>query len=115
MKSHARRRRITRSLVDQRGSVFVTGFVLVFVMTMLGAALFDVARLEARLRLDSQTRVQGLEIAEYAPNHIKKSVVGVGHADKMQVQAMVRRLLKVASTRMVWRGCEHRCPVGKAA
>src|SRR5207247_1903745 len=64
LKSHARRRRITRSLVDERGSVFVTGFVLVFVMTMLGAALFDVGRLEARLRLDSQTRVQGLEIAE---------------------------------------------------
>ncbi len=35
----------------------------------------------------------GLEIAEYAPNHIKKSVVGAGHADKVQVQAMVKRLL----------------------
>jgi crossover junction endodeoxyribonuclease RuvC len=35
----------------------------------------------------------GLEIAEYAPNHIKKSVVGVGHAQKDQVQAMVKRLL----------------------
>ena len=35
----------------------------------------------------------GLDIAEYAPNHIKKSVVGAGHADKVQVQAMVRRLL----------------------
>lgn len=35
----------------------------------------------------------GLEIAEYATNHIKKSVVGVGHAQKEQVQAMVRRLL----------------------
>lgn len=35
----------------------------------------------------------GLEIAEYSPNHIKKSVVGVGHAAKEQVQAMVRRLL----------------------
>lgn len=38
----------------------------------------------------------GLVIAEYAPNHIKKSVVGVGHADKTQVQAMVRRLLPTA-------------------
>ena len=38
----------------------------------------------------------GLSIAEYAPNHIKKSVVGVGHADKTQVQAMVRRLLPTA-------------------
>ena len=35
----------------------------------------------------------GLDIAEYAPNHIKKSVVGVGHAAKEQVQAMVKRLL----------------------
>ena len=35
----------------------------------------------------------GLDIAEYAPNHIKKSVVGAGHAGKEQVQAMVRRLL----------------------
>src|SRR5579864_3774333 len=35
----------------------------------------------------------GLTIAEYAPNHVKKSVVGVGHADKLQVQAMVRQLL----------------------
>ena len=35
----------------------------------------------------------GLEIAEYAPNHIKKSVVGAGHADKRQIQMMVRRLL----------------------
>ena len=35
----------------------------------------------------------GLDIAEYAPNHIKKSVVGAGHAGKEQIQAMVRRLL----------------------
>jgi len=35
----------------------------------------------------------GLEIAEYAPNHIKKSVVGAGHAGKDQVGAMVKRLL----------------------
>jgi crossover junction endodeoxyribonuclease RuvC len=38
----------------------------------------------------------GLQIAEYAPNHIKKSVVGVGHAEKAQVQAMVKRLLPTA-------------------
>ncbi|HEV2561312.1 MAG TPA: crossover junction endodeoxyribonuclease RuvC [Rhizomicrobium sp.] len=38
----------------------------------------------------------GLEIAEYTPNHIKKCVVGAGHADKQQVLAMVRRLLPTA-------------------
>lgn len=32
----------------------------------------------------------GLEVGEYAPNTIKKSVVGVGHAAKEQVQHMVR-------------------------
>src|ERR1700744_5483509 len=35
----------------------------------------------------------GLEIAEYSPNHIKKAVVGAGHAGKEQVQFMVKRLL----------------------
>ncbi|MEM7443867.1 MAG: crossover junction endodeoxyribonuclease RuvC [Pseudomonadota bacterium] len=35
----------------------------------------------------------GLTVAEYGANHIKKSVVGAGHADKVQVQAMVGRLL----------------------
>jgi crossover junction endodeoxyribonuclease RuvC len=35
----------------------------------------------------------GLEIAEYTPNHIKKCVVGAGHAGKDQVQFMVKRLL----------------------
>ena len=32
----------------------------------------------------------GLEVAEYAPNAVKKVVVGVGHADKAQVAHMVR-------------------------
>jgi crossover junction endodeoxyribonuclease RuvC len=36
---------------------------------------------------------RGIPVHEYSPNLIKKSVVGVGHADKAQVQMMVRRLL----------------------
>ena len=39
-----------------------------------------------------------LSVTEYAPNRIKKAVVGVGHADKRQVQVMVGRLLAVATT-----------------
>lgn len=35
----------------------------------------------------------GLSVAEYAANTVKKSVVGRGHADKHQVQAMVKVLL----------------------
>jgi crossover junction endodeoxyribonuclease RuvC len=38
----------------------------------------------------------GLAVAEYGANHIKKSVVGVGHAEKPQVEAMVRMLLPQA-------------------
>lgn len=38
----------------------------------------------------------GLTVAEYAPNLIKKAVVGAGHADKGQVAFMVRRLLPAA-------------------
>ncbi len=43
----------------------------------------------------------GLAVAEYGANHIKKSVVGAGHADKLQVQAMVGMLLpgiRISST-----------------
>jgi len=35
----------------------------------------------------------GLPVSEYSANRIKKSVVGVGHAGKSQVQMMVQRLL----------------------
>ena len=35
----------------------------------------------------------GVKVHEYAPNLIKKSVVGTGHAAKVQIHAMVRRLL----------------------
>lgn len=35
----------------------------------------------------------GLPVAEYAANLIKKSVTGYGHADKQQIQAMMRLLL----------------------
>lgn len=37
--------------------------------------------------------LHGLRVAEYTPNHIKKSVVGAGHAAKEQIHAMLRILL----------------------
>lgn len=37
-----------------------------------------------------------LPIAEYAPNFIKRTVTGAGHADKQQMQAMVNMLLPQA-------------------
>ena len=35
----------------------------------------------------------GINVGEYSANHIKKSVVGAGHADKKQIQMMVKVLL----------------------
>ncbi len=36
---------------------------------------------------------RGLPVAEYSTNLVKKTVVGAGHAEKGQIQLMVRRLL----------------------
>ena len=43
------------------------------------------------------TALSGLAIAEYAPNAVKKSVIGNGHGDKTQIRAMVRCLLPRAT------------------
>lgn len=40
--------------------------------------------------------LHGLPVAEYAANLIKKSVVGTGHADKDQIQLMVKTLMPQA-------------------
>ena len=39
----------------------------------------------------------GIPVAEYAPNQVKKSVIGVGHGDKAQIRMMVRVLLPKAN------------------
>ena len=41
--------------------------------------------------------LRGLAVAEYSANLVKKSVVGAGHADKNQIQLMVKRLLPGSS------------------
>ena len=38
----------------------------------------------------------GLSVAEYAPNLVKKSIVGSGHADKVQIRMMIGVLLPKA-------------------
>lgn len=41
--------------------------------------------------------LSGLAVAEYAPNMVKKTVVGAGHAGKEQIAAMIGHLLPKAS------------------
>jgi crossover junction endodeoxyribonuclease RuvC len=38
----------------------------------------------------------GIAVSEYAPNQVKKTVVGAGHADKSQVAVMLKILLPKA-------------------
>jgi crossover junction endodeoxyribonuclease RuvC len=40
----------------------------------------------------------GLPVAEYAPNLVKKTIVGAGHADKAQIRMMIGVLLPKADT-----------------
>lgn len=39
----------------------------------------------------------GLTVAEYAPNAVKKAVIGVGHGDKKQIHMMVKVLIPKAA------------------
>ena len=39
---------------------------------------------------------RSLPVSEYAPNAIKRAVTGQGHADKVQVQHMVRVLMRLS-------------------
>jgi crossover junction endodeoxyribonuclease RuvC len=48
---------------------------------------------QARGALLAALALQGLDVQEYAPNRIKKSIVGAGHAGKEQIGLMVKRLL----------------------
>ena len=41
--------------------------------------------------------LNGVPVSEYAPNAVKKSVVGAGHADKKQIHLMVKVLMPRAT------------------
>jgi crossover junction endodeoxyribonuclease RuvC len=40
--------------------------------------------------------IAGLAVAEYAPNLVKKTIVGAGHCEKVQIRLMVKMLLPKA-------------------
>jgi len=39
----------------------------------------------------------GIPLVELTPNQVKEGMTGVGNADKLQVQEMVRRILRLAT------------------
>ena len=58
-------------------------------------AVATLKRGQARAMALFAPAARGVLIEEYAPNTVKKTVVGKGHADKQQVQHMVRVLLNL--------------------
>jgi hypothetical protein len=56
--------RLPLTLGDERGSVILMSIVLVFVMTLLGLALFDLAAIENRMSLSSQADLRAFEVAQ---------------------------------------------------
>ncbi len=52
---------------------------------------------EARGVILATVARHGCEILEFRPMEIKQSICGNGHADKTQVQEMIKRLLKLES------------------
>src|SRR5438093_979272 len=53
-------------LSNQRGSALLIGIMMVFIMTILGLALFDLGLVEDRLRMVSQTDAAVFEITQAA-------------------------------------------------
>jgi crossover junction endodeoxyribonuclease RuvC len=43
--------------------------------------------------------IAGLPVAEYAPNLVKKTIIGVGHGEKAQIRMMIGVLLPYAAPR----------------
>ena len=59
---------------------------------------------QARGALLLSLSIAGLEVAEYAPTLIKKSITGVGRADKNQMGMMVGTLLPQAKAELAKAG-----------
>lgn len=53
---------------------------------------------QARGIILATPQIMDVPTFEYSANKVKKSVVGVGHADKKQVQMMIRTLLPASGT-----------------
>lgn len=76
-----------------RPDVLVTERLL---FTVNKTTAMDVAKAIGVIQLAAVQR--GLEFAEYSPPEVKQTVVGVGNADKKQVQFMVVKLLGLKET-----------------
>jgi hypothetical protein len=77
-------RRIRRlTLDDQRGGIFISGLVMVSVMTLLGLALFDLSRIENTLIIGDAMARQTLYCAEAALARTMNDPTAGGRVDQI--------------------------------
>ena len=95
---------------DERGSVLLMSIMLVFVMTLLGLALFDLGAIENRMSLASQADLRAFEVdkvdARFDPQ--RPQSVGFSHdaeTDRDLVDAIAVGT-RIESTRKVGVGHE---------
>jgi crossover junction endodeoxyribonuclease RuvC len=81
-------------IIDQHQPDAIATERLLFTVNKTNA--MDVAKSLGVVLLASSLR--GLPWAEYSPPEVKQSVVGIGNADKKQVQFMVTKLLNLEKT-----------------
>ena len=67
-----------RAVVEERGSVFLAGLMLVAVMTLLGATLFDLSNIEDVLTSGDSAGIQSMYCAEAALNRTLNDNAEVG-------------------------------------
>jgi hypothetical protein len=67
-----------RVFQDERGSVFLLSLGLVFVMTLLGVALFDLSTLDRRLVIGAQDEARAFHVAEAGLSRALRDLAGSG-------------------------------------
>src|SRR6266508_5650267 len=67
---------------NERGSALLMSLVLIFVMTVLGLALFDLGVVESRLVATSQADARALEIAQAGVERALRNLQTTYNADR---------------------------------
>jgi crossover junction endodeoxyribonuclease RuvC len=100
------RRKESAGAVLQDVHDLISGLIRDFSPTVVAAeSVFTAVNMRSALRLAEVRGVvllaaaqHGLAVYSYSPREVKASVAGYGHADKRQMQLMVRALLSMSET-----------------
>lgn len=106
LKIAAKRRKAREGAALQEVHVLLCGLIEEFAPDVMAVeSIFSALNVRTALRLAEVRGVvllaaaqHGLEVHSYAPREVKASIAGHGHADKRQMQIMVRAILSMSVT-----------------